>query len=166
MNNLFNSKYSSSNPFAMQRDLDNSILDNYTKLEELKQQQIQKMAKISVFTDIDNELKDLQADEISFIVSSERYQELNNKYQDEFSRFLLNKFSTEFLQVTNTRTPEEILYEIRSSKERYRNKFSEDINEIKNQNKTLVEQNNALVTSNQELQEQLTKIQEKLKWTE
>jgi FtsZ-binding cell division protein ZapB len=87
---------------------------------------------------------------------------LNAKYQNEFSQFLITKFSNEYIQTGNVKTLEEMLFTIRQKKEQYKQKFAEDINEIRDQNKTLVDRNNQLAQSNQLLQEQLKAIQEKL----
>jgi FtsZ-binding cell division protein ZapB len=84
------------------------------------------------------------------------------QYQDEFSQFLISKFSAEYIQTGNAKTLEEMLFTIRQKKDQYKQKFAEDINEIRDQNKNLVEKNNQLAENNQILQEQLKAIQERL----
>jgi polyhydroxyalkanoate synthesis regulator phasin len=119
----------------------------------------------TVFTDIENELKNLSEDETAFITSSKEYQTISNRYQAEFSQFLINKFSNEYIQTGNTRTLEELLYTIRQQKDKYKDKFATDINEIRDQNKTLLDRNNQLAESNQALQKQLEEIKSRL-WKE
>jgi FtsZ-binding cell division protein ZapB len=174
--NLFNSSFSTSNPFNMSgnlnnsaQDLENSIMQSYARLEALKakQNQLQNAIQIpnqqsTVFTDIANEFEGLSADESGFIVNSQDYQRLNAKYQSEFSQFLITKFAGEYIQTGNVKTLEEMLFTIRQKKEQYKQKFAEDINEIRDQNKNLVEKNNQLAENNQLLQEQLKAIQERL----
>lgn len=177
-NNLFSSGLSSSNPFNLNNinstipSLDNSLLESYAKLEALKQKHSQMNAigmqqKQTVFTDISEELKGLSEDELNFIINSNEYTMLNQKYQNEFSQFLINKFSDEYLQTGNSaRTLEEMLHTIKQQKEKYKEKFAIDINEIKDQNKELLNKNSELENSNKELKDELQKIQERLKWTE
>jgi hypothetical protein len=165
-NNIFglNSTYTNS-PFSNTPSvLDSTLAESYAKLEALKRQQAMAQAQpqITVFTDIENELKNLSEDEMSFITNSKEYQVASNKYQTEFSQFLINKFSNEYLQTGNTRTLEEMLYIIRSQKEKYKDKFATDINEIRDQNKTLIDKNNELAESNQALQKQLEEIKSRL----
>lgn len=175
-NNLFGSQFSTSNPFnsGVNPTLDASLAESYARLEALKQQyaaaqnqqnNLQKAQPATVFTDINNELKGLSEDETAFILSSKEYQEANQKYQSEFSQFLINKFSTEYLQTGNTRTLEEMLLSIRRAKEKYKDKFAADINDIRDQNKDLLEKNNKLAESNEELQKQLEEIKSRL-WKE
>lgn len=172
-NNIFgmNTNYNTTNPFSNTPSiLDASLADSYAKLEALKrqQQQMQQPAvqqHATVFTDIENELKNLSEDETAFITSSKEYQTISNKYQAEFSQFLINKFSNEYIQSGNTRTLEELLYTIRQQKEKYKDKFATDINEIRDQNKTLLDRNNQLAESNQALQRQLEEIKSRL-WKE
>jgi hypothetical protein len=166
-NNIFglNSNYTTSNPFSNTPSvLDATLADSYAKLEALKRQQAQQqVSQIStVFTDIEGELKNLSEDELTFITSSKDYVDISNKYQTEFSQFLINKFSNEYMQTGNTRTLEEMLYVIRKQKDKYKEKFATDINEIRNQNKTLLDKNNQLAESNQELQKQLEEIKARL----
>jgi lipoate-protein ligase A len=125
-------------------------------------QQQQPIQHATVFTDIENELKNLSEDETTFITSSKEYQQISNKYQAEFSQFLISKFSNEYLQSGNTRTLEELLYVIRAQKDKYKDKFATDINEIRDQNKTLLDRNNELAESNQALQKELEKIKSRL----
>jgi hypothetical protein len=162
---MFNSNYSTSNPFSFNKpttNIEESLLQTYAQLEALKAKQAQfgqgnsQQEIQTVFTDISNEFKDISEDETNFIVNSQEYKTLNEKYQNEFSQFLISKFSTEYLQTTgNTRTLEEMLYTIRTKKEDYKQRFAKDINEIREMNKELLEKNNALASSNLELQEQI-----------
>jgi hypothetical protein len=167
-NNLFglNTNYNTTNPFSNTPSvLDATLADSYAKLEALKRQQMQQQAvpqQSTVFTDIENELRNLSDDETAFITSSKEYQTISNKYQSEFSQFLIAKFSNEYLQTGNTRTLEEMLYVIRSQKEKYKDKFATDINEIRDQNKDLLDRNNQLAESNQILQKQLEEIKSRL----
>lgn len=183
MNNggLFNSNYSSSNPFSMyngsnstQANLDQSLADAYSRLEALKRQQqafsqanssnsqAVSQQRQTVFTDIATEMKDLPEDELNFIITSKDYQKTNAKYQQEFSEFITSKFAAEYIQTENAKTLEELLGIIRKRKEQYKSKFAEDISEIREQNKNLVDKNNELAESNAALQKQLMNIQEKL----
>jgi regulator of replication initiation timing len=167
-NNIFGTTTNYTNPFSNTPSvLDSSLADSYAKLEALKRQQQYQapVQNITVFTDIENELKNLSEDETQFITSSKEYQTISNKYQAEFSQFLINKFSNEYLQTGNTRTLEELLYVIRSQKEKYKDKFATDINEIRDQNKSLLDTNNKLAESNQALQKQLEEIKARL-WKE
>lgn len=165
-NGIFNSNYSTSNPFNMGHQQ-----ESFNKFDLMKaQQQMQQMnnqpiQQQTVFSDISNELKDLSKDENSFIVNSVNYQKAFNKYQEEFSEFLISKFANEFVQVNGGRSAEELLFVIRQERENYKNKFSEDINQIRDQNKTLLESNNKLAQDNLALQQQLQEIQNKL-WRE
>jgi len=174
-NNLFSAPLSTSNPFAPSMPNGNSAYDDlaqsYAKLEALKARQNQLYAQqtqqpnqaATVFSDINAELSNLSEDELNFINSSPEYQAVNNKYQAEFSQFLIAKFSNEYLQTTgNGRTLEEMLHTIRKQKEKYKEKFASDINEIRDQNQTLLSKNNQLAETNAELQRQLKEIQEKL----
>jgi predicted Zn-dependent protease len=165
MNTNYNTNPFSNTPSV----LDASLADSYAKLEALKrqQQQMQQPAvqHATVFTDIENELKNLSEDETAFVTSSKEYQAIANKYQAEFSQFLINKFSNEYIQTGNTRTLEEMLYVIRQQKDKYKDKFATDINEIRDQNKTLLDKNNQLAESNQALQKQLEEIKSRL-WKE
>jgi hypothetical protein len=167
-NNLFglNNNYNTSNPFSNTPSvLDASLADSYAKLEALKRQQMQQqqiVPQATVFTDIENELKNLSEDETAFITSSKEYQTVSNKYQAEFSQFLISKFSNEYLQSGNTRTLEELLYVIRAQKDKYKDKFATDINEIRDQNKNLLDRNNQLAENNLALQKQLEEIKSRL----
>jgi hypothetical protein len=166
-NNLFglNNTYGT-NPFSNSPSaLDASLAESYAKLEALKrQQQMQQVQPqvSTVFTDIDNEMKNLSEDEAAFITNSKEYQVIANKYQTEFSQFLISKFSNEYLQTGNTRTLEEMLYVIRNQKDKYKDKFATDINEIRDQNKNLLNKNNELAESNLALQKQLEEIKSRL----
>jgi hypothetical protein len=165
-NNLFGLNTNYTNPFSNTPSvLDNSLAESYAKLEALKRQQLQQQPQTqinTVFSDIEGELKNLSEDETNFITSSKEYQTVANKYQTEFSQFLINKFSNEYLQTGNTRTLEEMLYIIRKQKEKYREKFATDINEIRDQNKDLVNKNNQLAENNLALQKQLEEIKARL----
>lgn len=179
MDNIFTSNYSTSNPFSMSSanktpSLDDSLMESYARLEALKAKQAQINAltqqsansgiqgKETVFSDIANEYKGLSEDEIAFINNSPEYQAINTKYQNEFSQFLISKFAGEYLQQGNGKTLEEMLHVIRSQKEKYKEKFAADINEIRDQNKELLTKNNELAKSNQALQDELKKIQMRL----
>jgi CRISPR-associated protein (TIGR02584 family) len=162
LNNNYNNSLFTNTPNA----LDASLAESYAKLEALKrQQQSTQIVQSTVFTDIDTEMKNLSEDEVNFITASKEYQTIANKYQTEFSQFLINKFSNEYLQVGNTRTLEEMLYIIRTQKEKYKDKFAKDINEIRDQNKDLLSKNNQLAESNNALQKQLEEIKSRL-WKE
>jgi regulator of replication initiation timing len=171
-NSIFGSGFNyNPNPFSnqQQNNLEANLMESYAQLEALKKRyadqqvpQQQFVQQSTVFTDIESELKDLSEDELSFINNSKEYQAASAKYQTEFSQFLINKFSNEYLQVGNTRTLEEMLYAIRKEKERYKGKFAEDVNEIRNQNKSLVDKNNELAKSNEDLQKQLEEIKKRL----
>lgn len=170
-NSVFNSGLSTSNPFSINspnttQSMEDSLMQTYAKLEALKSKQNQfnpQQGYQTVFTDIANEMKDLSEDEVNFILASQEYRALNEKYQNEFSQFLINKFSNEYLQTTgNTRTLEEMLSTIRKRKEQYKQKFASDINEIREQNKVLLDRNNQLAENNEKLQEQLKDIQTRL----
>jgi FtsZ-binding cell division protein ZapB len=174
-NSIFNSNFSTSNPFNMNgqnstQDLENSLMQSYARLEALKAKQNQfqnnqvQAPQATVFNDIANEFEGLSSDEAAFIVNSKEYQTLNTRYQNEFTQFLISKFSSEYIQTGNVKTLEEMLFTIRQKKDQYKQKFAEDINEIRDQNKTLVDRNNELAQSNQLLQDQLKAIQEKLNY--
>jgi ribosomal protein L16 Arg81 hydroxylase len=165
INNPVSNNYT--NPFSnTPSTLDASLAESYAKLEALKRQQMQQQAapiqQATVFTDINNEMKNLSEDEANFITASKEYQTIANKYQTEFSQFLITKFSNEYLQTGNTRTLEEMLYVIRQQKEKYKDKFATDINEIRDQNKDLLTKNNQLAESNLALQKQLEEIKSRL----
>jgi ATP-dependent Lon protease len=171
-NSIFNSNFSTSNPFNMggnnsTQDLENSLMQSYARLEALKAKQNQFQTnqiptqQHTVFTDIASEFEGLSNDETNFIVNSKEYQNLNAKYQNEFTQFLISKFSSEYVQTGNAKTLEEMLFTIKQKKEQYKQKFAEDINEIRDQNKNLLNRNNELAQNNQILQEQLKSIQER-----
>jgi stalled ribosome rescue protein Dom34 len=165
-NGIFNSNYSSSNPFGMgnlSNNLEASLADAYGKLEAIKAQQaqLQNHQQKTVFSEIAEEMKEISQDESQFILSSSEYQNAFNKYQTEFSEFLTSKFSNEFLQTTGGRSVEELLFTIRKQKDTYKSKFAKDINDIRDQNKQLLNNNNKLAEDNILLQQQLKEIQEK-----
>jgi thiazole synthase ThiGH ThiG subunit len=162
-NGIFNSNYSTSNPFGTTgQPTQQSLTDAYAKLELLKQQQMPQ--KATVYSDISNELSTLSEDEMNFITTSPEYQKTYNKYQTEFSEFLTNKFVSEFISTSGGSSLEELLFVIRQKKDAYKSKFAKDINEIRDQNKSLLDKNNKLAEDNEKLKEQLKNIQEKL-WT-
>lgn len=176
-NNIFNTTYSSSNPFSMRSNsgsssaLDSSLAQAYQRLEDIKKKQVQldslsgdpassfQSNSRNVFSDIADELKEISQDELTFITSSPEYQKLNAQYQDDFSQFLISKFGNEFLQTGKQKTLEEILYTIKSKKDEYKKKFANEINEIRDQNKQLADRNNELAANNEKLQEQLKALQ-------
>lgn len=167
-NGLFGSTFSSSNPFSngVNPTLDASLADSYARLEALKkqygQQTNQQAQQATVFSDIQNELSNLSEDESTFILNSKEYQAINQKYQTEFSQFLINKFAAEYMQTGNTRTLEEMLSVIRKEKDKYKDKFAADINDIREQNKSLLDKNNQLAENNVQLQKQLEEIKNRL----
>lgn len=141
-----------------------TLADAYTNLEYLRnnmQQTRQPQQKNTVFTDINKELEGLSNDEKEFIMASNEYKLADSKYQNEFSQFLISKFSDEFLQ-GHQRTMEELLLVIRTKKEQYKNKFADDVAEIREYNKNLESRNSELAKSNMELQKQLENIKAKL----
>jgi chromosome segregation ATPase len=174
MSNIFSSPLSGTNPFTPSLTSTagpsyDDLASSYAKLEALKAKQNQLYNPVqpaTVFTDINQELNGLSEDETTFISNSPEYQAVNAKYQNEFSQFLIAKFSNEYLQSTgNSKTLEEMLSVIKRQKEKYRERFANDINEIRDQNKSLLEKNNELAESNATLQKQLKEIQERL-WKE
>jgi len=161
----FTTTLSTSNPFSLTTpSFDNSLADSYAKLEALKKQysEMNNPNKATVLTDIDGELSNLSDDEKAFILSSEEYKSVSDRYQAEFSQFLIQKFSNEYLQTNGGRTLEEMLSVIRKTKEKYKSKFAADINEIRDQNKTLMTQNTQLASANETLQKELEDIKLKL----
>lgn len=167
-NNIFNSNYSTSNPFTMSRTNPLTSEDSFTKayqqLEAIKQKQAQidaiskqplQQQIRNVFVDIADEMKDLPEDEISYITNSPEYIKLNVKYQNEFSQFLISKFSAEYLQTGNQRTLEEMLAVIKDKKAKYKEKFASEI-------KDLADKNSELEAVNADLQRQLKEIQSQL----
>ena len=180
-NNPFNlnNNISTSNPFTLPgptqsaQSLDNSILETYAKLNALKQRQ-QELNNITqgnqyqqnqrtVFSDIATEMSNLNEDETNFIISSSEYKSLNEKHQREFSEFITEKFANEYIMSGRIKTLEELLGVIRKRKEQYKSRFADDITEIREQNKSLVDKNNELAQSNADLQKQLENIQAQLR---
>lgn len=169
--NQTNSQYSS--PFLSTNELysnpaslnSKTLMDAYNNLEYLRnnmQQQLPQVPqKSTVFTDINKELEGLSDDEKEFIMASNEYKTADAKYQTEFSQFLINKFSAEFLQ-DHQRTMEELLVVIKSKKDQYKNKFADDVAEIREHNKDLESRNTELAKTNIELQKQLQDIKSKL----
>jgi len=111
---LFNSPFSSSNPLYYGSNnnqtispLDQSLLDSYNRMETLKQRQAalqnqnQTRQPATVFTDIATETKEMGEDELNFVTSSQDYQRLYAKYQQEFSEFITAKFANEYIQSGN-----------------------------------------------------------------
>jgi molybdopterin converting factor small subunit len=163
-NNIFGNNLNYTSPFGNTYNnpsVEDSLAQSYAKLEALKRQYGENHQS-TVFTDIESELKNLSEDELQFITNSKEYQTISAKYQTEFSQFLINKFSNEYLQTGNTRTLEEMLYTIRNQKDKYKDKFATDINEIRDQNKSLLDRNNELAETNQALQKQLEEIKNRL----
>jgi hypothetical protein len=132
----------------------------YAELESLKQNKVQ--TQRTVFTDIATEMSDISDDERLFIEGSKEYIALNQQYQIEFSSFLINKFGAEFSSTEYGKTPEKILALIREKKDLYKNQFAANLNEIKQNNKSLIEKNNELVQVNEKLRTELDKIKEKI----
>jgi hypothetical protein len=174
-NNLFNSSLSSSNPFFGTQGSEYAntpLLDSYNKLENLRRQQTftqqlqnqqyHQFTPSTVFSDIANEMKEMGEDEANFVLSSKEYQELNSRHQREFSEFITEKFANEYIQTGRGRTLEEMLGVIRKKKDQYKSKFAEDISEIKEANKDLLDKNNELAMNNATLQKQLEEIQKRL----
>lgn len=157
----------SSNPFAspFSNQGDTSIEDAYKKLEFLKQQSIQQNQQPqvrSVFSDIQKEWSETSEDERIFIENSKEYQTANNNYQQAFSLFLIEKFGNEFSNSPHGRSAEEVLAVIKNKKEKYKDKFASDIEEIKQKNSKLEENNSTLLKQNELLQEQLLEIRSKI----
>lgn len=123
--------------------------------------QQQQQPQNTVINDITTELSDLSNNEKEFIMSSKEYIAADAKYQQEFSAFLIQKFSAEFLQ-SHQRTMEELLHTIRLKKDEYKDNFAGDIKEVKNENEKLAKENTELAKVNLELQEQLKQIESKL----
>lgn len=121
---LFNSPFSSSNPLYYGQgnsnglsNLDQSLLDSYNKMEALKQRQAMlnqtnQTGKqlTTVFTDIANETKDMGEDEMNFVTSSQEYQRLYAKHQQEFSEFITSKFAGEYIQAGNRKNVRRIAW--------------------------------------------------------
>jgi hypothetical protein len=153
-----------SNPFmppaydfaSQQKDL----AKMYAELEAIKSSNSQP-AK-TVFTEIADEMSDISDDERAFIEGSKEYGILNQQYQVEFSSFLINKFGAEYSSSQYGKTPERILGLIREKKEQYKNQFAANLNEIKENNKSLVSKNNELAEVNKKLQIELEAIKNKL----
>lgn len=144
--------------------LDTSLAQSYARLEALKNQQNQysQAALPSVVQAINQELAGLSEDESQFIVNSKEYQQANLNYQQDFSQFLIQKFSAEYLQQKSSRPLEELLNVIKKEKEKYKERFAADINEIRDQNKALLTKNDELANNNLILQKQLEDIQKRL----
>ena len=140
---------------------ENELSKMYAELEMLKNQTSQQKTK-TVFTEIANEMADITDDERYFIENSKEYISLNQQYQTEFSAFLIEKFANEYSTSKYGKTPEQILGVIRNKKEEYKNKFAENLNEIKETNKNLIVKNDELAKINEGLQKQLVEIQNKL----
>lgn len=139
---------------------ENDLTKMYAELEMLKNQSNAKTK--NVFTEITEEMLNVSDDERLFIENSKEYISLNQQYQNEFSAFLIEKFSNEYSHSKYGETPERILAVIRNKREEYKNKFAENLNEIKESNKLLINKNDELVRINETLQNQLKEIQSKL----
>ena len=166
MNTDISAKYMS--PFLNNNKptIDSDLVAAYAQLEALKKQQLQQpqvpQQIRNVFTDISDEMRDIGEDERNFIESSSEYQKLNSQYQEEFSSFLIQYFSNDYLKSEYAKTPEKILALIRTKKEQYKSKFANDISDIKAQNQILVDKNDALEKANVSLQAQLKEIRDSL----
>ena len=168
MNTDISAKYMS--PFLNNNkpSIDSDLVAAYAQLEALKKQQLQQSQSVvpqqmrTVFTDISDEMRDIGEDERNFIESSSEYQKLNAQYQEEFSSFLIQYFSNDYLKSEYAKTPEKILALIRTKKEQYKSKFANDISDIKAQNQILVDKNDALEKANVSLQAQLKEIRDSL----
>jgi hypothetical protein len=151
------------NPFNNPTTAD--LTDVYQKLEALKaQQQIMNnpQSKTSVLTEITKEWEHISEDEKLFIENSKEYQEASNFYQQEFSAFLIEHLGNDFIKSPHGIAAEKVLGVIRSKKELYKNKFANDISEIKAKNSQLERNNEELAKNNIALQEQLRDIQKRL----
>ena len=163
MNTDISAKYMS--PFLNNNkpSIDSDLAAAYAQLEALKRQQTTQPQQMrNVFTDISDEMREVGEDERNFIESSAEYQKLNAQYQEEFSSFLIQYFSSDYLKSEYAKTPEKILALIRSKKEQYKSKFANDISDIKSQNQLLVSKNDELEKANLSLQAQLKEIKESL----
>lgn len=136
----------------------------YQEMEMLKQYKnnSNNINKKTVFTDISDEMKDLSEDERRFIETSKEYMEASAKYQNDFSMFLIQYLGDDFIKSEYGKTPETILAIIKKKKDEYKNRFAEDISEIREQNSNLATRNEELAKTNSELQKQLAEIREKL----
>jgi uncharacterized coiled-coil DUF342 family protein len=139
---------------------DNELSKMYAELEMMKNQTNQNNK--TVFTEIAQEMSESSEDERTFIENSKEYISLNQQYQNEFSAFLIEKFSSEYANSKYGQTPEKILGVIRNKREEYKNKFTENLKEIKESNKDLITKNDELMKVNENLQKQLADIQTKL----
>jgi hypothetical protein len=138
-----------SNPFQSALSQGNSLEDAYQKLEFLKAQQNLLHSKDqsqirNVFSDIANEWSSVSEDERSFIESSKEYRAADLRYQQEFTAFLIEYLGNDFLKSSHGKAAEEVLAVIKSKKDSYKNKFADDISEIRNKNSQL-EQNNEIL---------------------
>lgn len=156
--NTSNSIFSS--PFQNQNSEDR-LNQLYQEMEYMKQRQ-NGISQKTVFTEISDEMKDISEDERHFIESSKEYTIASQKYQSDFSMFLIENFGADFAKSKYGKSIEEVLATIRQKKEDYRNHFAENISEIRNQNNTLAQQNDALAKMNLDLQKQLAEIQKQL----
>lgn len=134
------------------------LKDLYSKLDAANSMQQENR---TVFTDISKELSSLSNDEREFVFNTVEYKSANERYQVEFSNFLIDRFSSDFL-VGHQKTMEELLSAIKSSREKYRNKFAADIESIKKTNNDLETKNRELLESNAALQKQLETIQQRI----
>jgi hypothetical protein len=163
---MFNSPFSQNNnsifssPFQSQNSEDR-LNQLYQEMEMMKQMKNPTNQR-TVFTDIAEEMKDLSDDEKRFIETSKEYLSVSQQYQEDFSMFLIDNFGADFAKSKYGKSTEQLLAVIRQKKEDYKNKFAENISEIREQNSNLAQQNDALAKTNLELQKQLAIIQEQL----
>jgi hypothetical protein len=132
----------------------------YQEMEMLKQ--YKQGNKRTVFTDIADEMKDISEDEKRFIETSKEYMEASAKYQNDFSMFLVQHLGDEFTRSEFGKSPEQILAIIKKKKDEYKNRFAENINEIRDQNNNLALKNEELARTNLDLQKQLAEIKKQL----
>jgi uncharacterized membrane protein len=157
----FNNKQTNtifSNPYSSE-DRINKL---YQDLEMMKSQQQPQPQQRTVFTDINEEIANISDDERRFIETSDEYIQASQKYQNDFSLFLMEYLGPDFIRSKFGKSPEEVLLVIRKKKEEYKNKFAENLNEIRDQNANLAHQNNELAKTNQELQKELAEIRKQL----
>lgn len=158
---LFNNNNSIfSSPFQSQNSNDR-LNQLYQEMEFMKQHQTNQQQR-TVFTDIAEEMKDVSVDERRFIETSDEYLSASQEYQNYFTLFLIDFLGADFLNSRYGKSPEKVLAVIRQKKDDYKNRFAENISEIRSQNNTLAQQNDALAQANMELQKQLADIRKQL----
>jgi hypothetical protein len=158
-----------SNPFSLNNNIpsSSSLNDAYKQLEFLKAQHesLQHHANENsknVFSDIVDEWGKASEDEKIFIQNSQEYQSANAQYEQEFNAFLIEYLGNDFLKSPHGKAAENVLAVIRNRKDNYKNKFANDISEIREKNSKLEQNNEELAKSNLILQEQLKEIQARL----